>query len=189
MIYVIAERDSDGSLSPYVKVGFVGGATDREAMSRLKRRVNQMQVGNPRLFTVVATCQGSRETEKHIHHKFDDARVRRPAKCEWIDSRNVEFATWLATISLPVPLTFGKTLPARGVRRRKEKKIPVPASFGKACDRCQQTTHRTKDCRVTLILSNRPSQTNWTWRDRTRSSAPPAPRHKEWEWRGKVRYG
>lgn len=106
MIYVIGEVNGDGSMSEFVKVGFVGGDESR-FMSAIKERVNKLQVGNPRRLVVIGKATGDRAREKQIHYLFAQARVRRPQATEWLRlEEGSALAEWVESVRIDT-LMFG----------------------------------------------------------------------------------
>jgi len=147
MIYVIGEMSSDGTMTEFVKVGFVNGG--EEAFARaIKRRVNKLQVGNPRRMVVVGKTNGSRADEKALHYRFHGDRVRRPQATEWLRLEpGSAFAAWVDSVRIDV-LTFGVTL-------RPKKTAPVRVN---RCGRCRSLEHTYSKCPDVALMERRAEQ-------------------------------
>ena len=43
---------------------------------QVKRRIGKLQTGNPRPLRLLATCTGSRRTERRLHRRFSSSHLR-----------------------------------------------------------------------------------------------------------------
>lgn len=100
MIYVMAEI-VDGAETGLVKIGSVGTDDNREAESRIRNRLIDLQQGNPRQLAVIAMLPGDRIVEKSMHRKFAEQRC----KGEWVrvDSR---VSAWIERHRLAAAIRF-----------------------------------------------------------------------------------
>lgn len=184
MIYVLGEVMEDGTASPYVKVGFVAGGPDT-FLWRVEKRVNQLQVGNPRRLVLIASCVGEREREKEIHRMFPDVRVRRPHVTEWMRLEGA-FGAFVDSMRLSSPRTFGRAEP----KPPKERVVvgrPGPRQKH-PCSICGSTDHTMSMCpnyasmrrAVARAADPKPIAV-------LRREVRGAGSRKSWTWRGKER--
>jgi len=180
MIYVLGEVNSDGTMSPYVKVGFVKGEDEYALAYQLKERVNKLQVGNPRKLVVIGKTTGDRVREKALHHMFASARVRRPQVTEWLVlEEGSAFTAWVESVRCET-MTFGTKA---GVGSRGGL---VYVKGANRCSHCKSTEHtspRCQDKRDRVIDELRQEVANLRTRATPRTRLDP----NAWEWRGRVR--
>jgi hypothetical protein len=160
MIYALVELNHDGSEGEYVKIGFVDSDDYQEAVERIKRRIVDLQQGNPRKVMVIGLAYGLREEEKDLHHRFSEHRVRRPQATEWLYFRGpVRAWVQMVRIKKPIEVTaqFGRSASV------------APRSGRYHCSNCRSAEHTAPLC--PLLQHEKHTKV----------------RGKTWEWRGKAR--
>jgi hypothetical protein len=166
MIYAMAELEPDGQESGYIKIGFVAADDVAGAVARIRRRLIDLQQGNPRRLVVVGIAKGTRAHEKALHQQFDSDRVRRPTRSEWVKVSGA-VQTWLDAVRLEEPIAICHAL-GRGSRGG-----PVKENLGlNRCSLCKETGHNAARCLLGPVNGNvrvRRRKT-WTWRDKVRAA-------------------
>jgi hypothetical protein len=171
VIYAMAEYDFEGQESGYIKIGFVDADDVDEAIERIRRRLIDLQQGNPRRLAVIGIAPGTRVHEKALHQRFDSDRVKRPTKSEWVHVSDAVRA-WLDVVRLEESIMVGHAV-GRGSRGG-----PVEQNLGlNRCRMCGDHGHNAARCVLNpMRLLNAENARNGIRR-----------RVKTFEWRGKVR--
>ena len=177
MIYVMAEVGLDGGYTPFVKIGYVAGRDRASALPMLRRRLNKLQVGNPRRLHVIGLTPGTRKDEKALHYRFQEHRVKRPSVCEWIHL-HADVASWLETVRVePIVCMQAVGIGARGGS--------TEARTCKAhCSMCGEAGHSRPRCPRALP---RPAPLWISRRPTIGTDGTPKLKRGQWVWRGRVR--
>ena len=158
----MAELNEDGSESGYIKIGFVTTNDWVAALNRIKKRLIDLQQGNPRKLVVVGMTTGQRPEEKALHALFDEHRVRRPLASEWVRVAG-DVATWLRNVRIAERVDVSMKIGA-GSRGG-----VAYAKGTNCCSVCHSPTHTKSRCTLT---PRRPPLVGkeWTWRGKERRS-------------------